>query len=166
MTWKRYHHYWHFVRRIHWSQMDSPKKPNDCLHRWSLEKKKYFHPRLYWAYDNLFMLGLKVIHVSEWGTRKIYSALHNRCQYGKKWLLTNTIFSVYKEVSGHQPHYFNIALEHKWIEKNIGEILCLLNKSMLNHFPIIIEIQFSSPHEPCWQPSTYMKYAWQSDKYR
>ena len=29
------------------------------------------------------MLKLKVIHVSERGTRNISSALHNRCQYGK-----------------------------------------------------------------------------------
>ena len=39
------------------------------LHRWSLGMDALFHPTLYWVCDYLFMLGLKLIHISKRGIR-------------------------------------------------------------------------------------------------
>ena len=125
------------------------------------------------------MLGLKVIHVNERGTRKISSALHNRCQYGKSgcsqiqsilWrhngrdgvstsrLFTQLFIQAQKKKNikenikapPHWPLWGEFTGDRdKWIKKNIGEILYLLNKGGINHIPIILEFQFFSPYEPC-----------------
>ena len=48
---------------MRWNSLSIPKLQR--LHRWSLGIDKAFHPTLYNGCNYLFMLGLKVIHISK-----------------------------------------------------------------------------------------------------
>ena len=50
-----------------WNYLSIPKLQR--LHRWSLGMDKYFHPTLYNGCNYLSMLGLKLNHVSKWGSK-------------------------------------------------------------------------------------------------
>ena len=49
--------------------------------RWSLGMDKLFHPTLYWAYNYLSMLGLKLTHVSKRGPRWFHFVWHVIASY-------------------------------------------------------------------------------------
>ena len=53
----------HPLLSMGWSYISIPKLQR--LHRWSLGMDKSFHPTLYWAYDHLSMMGLKLIPVNK-----------------------------------------------------------------------------------------------------
>ena len=67
--------------------------------RWSLGMHTSFHPTLYWPYDYLSMLGIKLIHVNKRGHRSVSSP----------WLgltsKSNTNISIYFEFQVHRIGY-------------------------------------------------------------
>ena len=48
-----------------WDEITYPFLNFQRCKRWSLGVDKYFHPTLYWVYDYLYMLGLKLNHVNK-----------------------------------------------------------------------------------------------------
>ena len=62
---------------IHYKKWDTIiHSQTSKVHRWSLEKDKWFHPTLYWACGYLSMLGLRLIHISKRGPWWGHSKLH------------------------------------------------------------------------------------------
>ena len=56
-----------------WNYLSIPKLQH--CHRWYLGMDKYFQPTLYWTYDYLFMLALKLIHVSKSGPTRRHGSV-------------------------------------------------------------------------------------------
>ena len=94
IKWKHFPRYWPFVRGIHRSQVNSPHKGQwrgalmfslicisfaklQRLHHWRMGVNDYFHPTLWYGYNYLSVLGLKLNHASEkapscWRIHTIY----------------------------------------------------------------------------------------------
>ena len=94
------------------------------LHRWSLGMDKSFHPKLHWAYDCLFRLRLRSIHVSKRNpgclSCFILIELKIRIQKGmsyggicRSYYLNSLIFSA---VSSHHIYVIDFLVSNKSVD--------------------------------------------------
>ena len=110
-----------------WNYLSIPKLQR--LHRWSLRMDKQFHPTLYQACNYLYMLGLKLNHVSkrghsQWTGSSLVQIRTCQCPMSQIWIKSQNHTTL---------HSWSCSSKY-WLQKVTLAIMIRLQTARIRHW--------------------------------